>query len=45
MKIFYITDIRKIFINLVKVIYSGIKSNTIIVSIPFPKMSINIAQV
>ena len=41
---FNFADISKIFKSIMKVIYSDIKSETRIVSIPFHKLSINSGQ-
>ena len=43
-KSFKFDDISKLFPNIVKVIYSDTKIETIIVSTPFFKFSINVAQ-
>ena len=42
---FNFVDILKVFTNTMKVIYSNIKSETIILSTPFHKLSVNIGQV
>ena len=42
-KVFNFPDISKVFTNIMKVIYSDIKSEAI-VSTPFAKLSINIVQ-
>lgn len=45
LKTFNFDDITKIFTNTMKVIYSGMKSQTVIVSTPFWKLFTNTAPV